>query len=53
MSPEDKHKYEKEKVFESKLDEMLFRIKHIFPSGDLRKMKFKKREIEQKRKMIM
>ena len=39
-------------MFENKLDEMIFRIKYIFPNGNIRQNNLKKREIEKKRKHI-
>ena len=48
MSIEERRKHEEKRAFNSKLDEMLFRIRNIYPNGDMRKHLRKKRDRELK-----
>ena len=34
MSDEERKKHEEDKVFMTKLDEMIYRLKYIFPNGN-------------------
>jgi len=55
MPIDEKRKLEEGRAFEGKLDEMLFRLKYIFPNGNKRKDVLKKTERDasrEKRKVM-
>ena len=51
LTREERHQLEESKIFLAKLDAMLFRIKYIFPNGNLRENFNRRMKAEQKKKL--